>query len=313
MSKDSASSDKFRGLGHLDSRQDILSIEFELKTSLPASSRSSTPNALSAHSERTGNSSHVKKRRSGKSSTVNSMITVPDRTVEVRLAQDTTALRSRTGDTGSVVWRASIDFARFILEQNHNKVPNALLDHDLLQEAHVLELGSGTGLLGVLLSPLVKKYTLTDIKDLIPLIRKNLSLNIPGWDSLSRSRTPNSNSSCNITAEPLDWLELLECPPTFRRNSFSYDSIDLLLIVDCIYHPSLLPALVYTIDYLSTPQRTVVLVVVELRAEDVMRHFLELWLEASGKGTWEIWHVHDVLEGPYAVWIGRKKSGPGSE
>lgn len=77
--------------------------------------------------------------------------------------------------------------------------------------------------------------------------------------------------------------------------------------MDCIYHPSLLPALVETIDYLTTPGVTAVLVVVELRAEDVIREFLELWLNASTKGAWEIWHVDEVMEGPYAVWVGWKK------
>lgn len=79
-----------------------------------------------------------------------------------------------------------------------------------------------------------------------------------------------------------------------------------MLIVDCIYHPSLLPALVVTIDHLATSEKTAVLVVVELRAEDVVREFLDLWL-AAGEGAWEIWHAHEVMEGPYAVWVGWKK------
>lgn len=91
--------------------------------------------------------------------------------------------------------------------------------------------------------------------------------------------------------------------------------MDLLLVVDCIYHPSLLPPLVTTIDALAVTGRTVVVVVVELRAEDVIREFLELWLQAGQSngdgdgGTWEIWHanVDEILDGPYAMWIGRKK------
>ena len=80
----------------------------------------------------------------------------------------------------------------------------------------------------------------------------------------------------------------------------AYPPIDLLLVVDYIYHPSLLPALVSTIDRLAAPGRTTVLVVVELRAEDVVRQFLELWV-AADEGRWEIWHANDVMEGPYAV------------
>lgn len=87
-----------------------------------------------------------------------------------------------------------------------------------------------------------------------------------------------------------------------------------------------------TIDFLAVPGRTVIVVMVELRAEDVIREFLELWLRAGvgntvdeenqglvqngggsrdieGNGKWEIWHANtdELLDGPYAVWVGWKK------
>lgn len=164
---------------------------------------------------------------------------------------------------------------------------------------------AGTGLLAIALSPLVRKYTVTDIDDLLPLITKNLSLN-----GLPPANTPSGHhgkaSSSNVTAEALDWVTLKSCIPATRRKAFSYPDIDLLLIVDCIYHPSLLPALVDTIDHLAIPERAVVLVVVELRAEDVVREFLELWL-AAANGAWEIWHVEELMKGPYATWVGWKR------
>lgn len=84
------------------------------------------------------------------------------------------------------------------------------------------------------------------------------------------------------------------------------DPIDILLIVDSIYHPSLLPPLVETIDYLSTPGQTAVIVVSELRSEDVIREFLELWLSIPG---WAIRrHSSAGFCGPYAMWIGWKAS-----
>lgn len=82
------------------------------------------------------------------------------------------------------------------------------------------------------------------------------------------------------------------------------DPIDLILAVDCIYNPSLLPALVETIDYLTTPGKTAVLIVMELRQEDVVREFLELWI---AKGGWEIRRVASAFMGArYAVWMGWK-------
>lgn len=167
-------------------------------------------------------------------------------------------------------------------------------------------LRAGTGLLGIVFSSLIQQYIATDIEDLVRLIKKNLVLNNVS-DSSSSARIKAEPSRLKVSAEALDWVSLHTSSPNARRSAYSYPPIDLLLVVDCIYHPSLLPALVDTIDYLATPERTAVLVIVELRAEDVVREFLELWLGA-GNGAWEIWHTHEVMEGPYAVWIGWKKA-----
>lgn len=74
------STDGFRGLGHVDSHKDTLSIDFELKATVTQTDSSVT------------RKTSKRKQR--------------DKTVEVILAQDKTALRSRKGDTGSVLWKA---------------------------------------------------------------------------------------------------------------------------------------------------------------------------------------------------------------
>lgn len=161
----------------------------------------------------------------------------------------------------------------------------------------------------------MRKYTATDIDDLIPLIRKNIALNhcndIP--DPASRhSRnvkrpTPRlSESTPRAVAESLDWVVLYETSPQLRQKNFSFAPVDLLLIVDCIYNPSLVPALLSTIDYVTTPEQTAVLVIVELRSADVIREFLEAWLTLS-QGAWEVSSIRGALDGPYAVWVGWKK------
>jgi protein N-lysine methyltransferase METTL21D len=210
----------------------------------------------------------------------------------------------------------SIDFARLVLQQAHFPSPDtwSFFDYAKLKESHVLELGyansflysslpllhyfrysSGTGLLGVLLSPLVRKYTATDIEDLIPLIQKNLSLNFPNWPDKS-----------NVSATALDWFALQSSTPQMRLRNFSFEPVDLLLIVDCIYHPSLLPAFLDTINYLTMPELTTVLVVVELRAEDVIREFLERWLAMP---CWKIWRVGGggLMGRPCVLWVGSKQ------
>lgn len=174
-------------------------------------------------------------------------------------------------------------------------------------------------MLGIALSPIVARYTLTDVEALVPLIQKNVAHN-RNLPSILRSTVAGRRSAhgsggsvskeedTNITVEALDWQILYDASPALRRASFQYPSIDLLLVVDCIYNPSLLPALLETIDHLSTPGTTAVLVVIELRAEDVVREFLAGWLRLSN-GTWQIWSVANIMEGPYAVWVGWKPNG----
>lgn len=72
--------DGFRGLGHLDSRKDTLTVQFELRPPI-------TPQPAKKSKKKTSKE-------------------VVARVIEIEIAQDPTALRSRNGDTGSVVWRA---------------------------------------------------------------------------------------------------------------------------------------------------------------------------------------------------------------
>ncbi|KAI0818479.1 putative methyltransferase-domain-containing protein [Trametes gibbosa] len=289
----------FRGLGHIDSHEDTLTVTLNLGA--PEDTKRGTEAARS--SKRSARGRQDKITRSKKTAAT-------EQTLEVEIVQDKTALRSRKGDTGSVLWHASVDFAELVLQQFHRSDPTSMLDLELLKAAHVVELGAGTGLLAVVLSPFARHYTVTDIEDLVPLIRKNIARNLSHPPtSPSKSKGPHSPSSANsnVTAIALDWVEIRNATPALRRKLAPEEPADLILVVDCIYHPSLIPPLLSTIDCLAVPGQTAVLVVVELRAEDVVREFLQGWLELSSAGDWEIWSIGGTLKGPYAVWVGWKR------
>lgn len=75
-----------RGLGYVDSHKDVLEIKFDL------SFKSTQDDSGSPHRKRK----------------VKQIV----KTIEIELHQDKTALRSRKGDTGSVVWRARYRFPK---------------------------------------------------------------------------------------------------------------------------------------------------------------------------------------------------------
>ncbi len=162
---------------------------------------------------------------------------------------------------------------------------------------------AGTGLLSVALSPLVRHYTATDIAPLIPLIRKNVAHNFPAH---SGTQLRDTEKGLNISVEELDWIAVESASPSQRTKIYNTEErpIDLLLVVDCLYHPVLIPPFLATIEYLTIPGRTAVLIVSELRAEDVMRDFIHGWLDKPG---WEIWRIPNDDLGPnYVIWLGWK-------
>lgn len=172
--------------------------------------------------------------------------------------------------------RSSVHLARLFLQQHYFPPQgSALLNPKLLPNARIVELGSGTGILGCALLPLLSDdghITLTDLPELVPLLRKN-----------ARSR--------KVSVEPLDWTWPLL--PKFTA--------DLALCVDCIYNTALVRPLVRVLATFEAP----ILVVIELRDPDVVREFLGEWL-ASSRG-FQVWRLSDGLLDPHFVaWVGWK-------
>lgn len=160
-------------------------------------------------------------------------------------------------------------------------------------------------------------WTATDLEELLPLIRRNLS------DKLLPPRTGDSDpEEITVSSVPLDWLHA----SSLLRSSTSYAGgsealrrsllpasptgyPDLLIAVDCIFNPSLFDPLLDTIDLFTLKGHTVVLLLVELRSAEAMREFMEGWLKREG--GWRIWSV-DVeqmkgMEKGYVIWVAWKE------
>jgi len=274
-----------RGLGSLDSKQGTLTLELEVTANPSVGSPPTSPQSNKGSSRR-----KEKRRESG---------TLQSRSLQIELRQDTTALRSRAGDTGSVLWQASVDLARLLLDQHRlflrDNGSKTLFEYSKLAQCHVMEFGAGVGLLPIALAPLVQSYTATDLPTELPLIRKNLSLNVSSWESNKK-----------IFVEPCDWIQLHSTPAHSRGRYHTTDQeMDLILAVDCIFNPALINPLVSTLTHYAIPQKTVVMVMIELRSHEVVEEFVKAWLQSA---NWEIQRVGGGLLHPrYALWLGFKQ------
>ncbi|QRW17111.1 protein-lysine methyltransferase C42C1,13 [Rhizoctonia solani] len=262
--------DGIQGLGSVDSLADSLTLNFVLSSPSPA---------ITEESKAKGRGRH-RKAQSSKPGPA-------EKVVEIEVFQDVTGLRSRKGDTGSVVWRASVHLAKLLLQQYYfppHPPHSALLSSNHISNAKIVELGSGTGVLGCALRPLLSgngHITLTDLPELTPLLRKNAK-------------------SAKVSVEPLDWT--WQIIPQFTA--------DLVLCVDCIYNTALVRPLVRALGTFDAP----ILVVIELRDEDVVREFLYEWLawRPRAYGDGESWGISslatadDLLSPRFVAWVGWK-------
>lgn len=240
----------------------------------------------------------------------------------------------------------SLHLMSYLLPQLHfpSLASTPLFTPTHLARATVLELGSGTGLLAIALAPFVGRWVCTDQAECLKLIGSNLNRNgftvgslvdqgsdpsgavDPHHVASKTSSIPAAVTSkpsprgSHVGVEELDWFSCLPPSPTSKPNPNAPSTpaspplYDLIVSSDCIYNPHLVPPLRAAFAHFARPNHTVVLVVIELRAVDVIREFLELWIE-EGDGRWQIRRLvgnEDDAEGSgwgagggrFAGWIG---------
>ncbi|KAH9987919.1 putative methyltransferase-domain-containing protein [Russula compacta] len=112
---------------------------------------------------------------------------------------------------GGIAWPAGEVLASYIARRGF-----------ALHELNVLELGSGTGLVGLVAGYLGARVCITDQAPLIPIMERNILLN---------------NLQSSVTATELDWGKPL---PELQRP-------DLILAADCVYFEPAFPLLVSTL------------------------------------------------------------------
>ncbi|KAI0291925.1 putative methyltransferase-domain-containing protein [Multifurca ochricompacta] len=135
-----------------------------------------------------------------------------NRTISLSLAVDASP------GCGGIAWPAGEVLARYIARRGH-----------ALQGLNVLELGSGTGLVGLVAGYLGAHVCVTDQAPLIPIMNRNVSLN---------------RLQSNVVVAELDWAK----PLTDMQQR-----PDILLAADCVYFEPAFPHLVATLAALVRP------------------------------------------------------------
>ncbi|GAB6024198.1 Methyltransferase-like protein 21D [Chamberlinius hualienensis] len=136
------------------------------------------------------------------------------------------------GDEGCVVWDAALVLAKFLI-YNQNQ-SNKLIN---LVNSTIIELGAGTGIVGITAAVLGADVILTDISEYVDLMQKNIEYNqlyIKG----------------KIQCKSLYWgksdEEFAKCAPKY------------ILVSDCVYYKQSLEPLFETLSNLSGKDTTII-------------------------------------------------------
>lgn len=205
----------------------------------------------------------------------------------------------------TVVWNITPLVASWISSQN-----NALFRHQVLTStSSVLELGCGiSGVIAMVLAPLIGNYILTDQAYVMKLLNQNLSENCTCISSpTTKSRKINRKSkkgsistsgnkqSTNITTTVLDW-EANEIPSSLPAPGFGERGFDVVIACDCVYNDSLIQPLVQTcIDacqlrrMVSQNLPTLCIIAQQLRSDQVF----DSWLKAFHR-SFNVWRLPDT-------------------
>ncbi|XP_027347313.1 protein N-lysine methyltransferase METTL21A isoform X1 [Abrus precatorius] len=160
---------------------------------------------------------------------------------------------------GTTVWDASLVFVKF-LERNCRK---GRFSPAKLKGKRVIELGAGCGVSGVGMALLGCDVVVTDQKEVLPLLQRNVERNI------SRIMQKNPESFGSIQVSELQWGDeshIKAVGPPF----------DYIIGTDVVYVEHLLEPLLQTVLALSGP-RTTIMLGYEIRSTCVHEKMLEMW------------------------------------
>lgn len=148
--------------------------------------------------------------------------------------------QTKIGSVGSWCWEAAICLAEYCYDHLFNQ----------FQHKRIVEIGSGTGIVGLQLCALGGHVVLTDREEYLELINYNIQKNLPMLTGTAQAKT-------------LFWGDDLEGDKDFQN-------LDYVIVANCVYHSIELDQLVKTICNLCPENSsTCLLCCYELRNEGI--------------------------------------------
>ncbi|KAG0304186.1 Methyltransferase-like protein 21D [Dissophora globulifera] len=178
--------------------------------------------------------------------------------------------RDTRGGVGSTIWDAAIVLSKYL-----EKSALISLTSSASRPINVLELGSGTGIVGLAVARILSdnrvmagsRVVLTDKDNVLPLLQRNVEKNasagisiearILDWEAVSGVRAP--GSSVEATREKVDAIS--DSIPRVTYEDIVNVDWDLVIVSDCIWVPELYGSLIGAINTIISPRDKTQLVV----------------------------------------------------
>ncbi len=191
-------------------------------------------------------------------------------------------VKQRLGDSedhlGAVMWNSNIVALNYLkprLTDIARRLTTSSRKQQNRRRLSILELGAGTGCLGISLAVSGMDVILTDVPELLPLLRHNIELNAGAIAA--------AKGSCE--AEGLCWGAPMSLSPMVQRhcgNINMEDVFDIVILCDALYgNAEVWPALLSLLKHVCATPKTEVINFCEQRVQDVEMPFLQL-IEADG-------------------------------
>ncbi|KAL2808598.1 putative methyltransferase-domain-containing protein [Aspergillus granulosus] len=199
---------------------------------------------------------------------------VADKLIERRFRVNQTVELGIWEETGNSIARhiwdaavASVVYLQRLVagdQLSSNMVLRSLLRSERRGPLHVIELGSGCGIVGIALAALLPQCSvlLTDLPEVEEIVSKNIAAARPAQSS-------------GLQYRPLEWEEELPA------DLFETPSIDLVLVSDCTYNADSLPALVSVLSRLLKLSPHALILVALKRRHQSERIFFDLMKSAG--------------------------------